>query len=161
MSQPGGWEAKLGWLGSFLAGQDAHQIEILNREAFVAVIWEPMDANRQEVRFSPEDLERPWVPYKLRPDSTSRSVLLSALGYELDAAKLNPASIVEEEDGFMVIGSMSGRYENLFLTYSELDDGGRRRLAGDRFSTADSDTTEVFVAPTPPSSPLRQRLHLP
>jgi hypothetical protein len=64
VSEPGQWEAKLGWLGSFLTGQNAHRIEILNRETFVTAAWDEPGGSRQEASFSGDDLARSWVPYK-------------------------------------------------------------------------------------------------
>src|SRR5436309_3588432 len=92
MTQPGQWETKLGWLGAFLAGQDARQVEIFNRETFVTVGWDRLDGSRQESSFSPEDLARPWAPYRQRADSFSRSALLGTLGREIDRDKLDVAS---------------------------------------------------------------------
>jgi hypothetical protein len=160
MSQPGQWETKLGWLGAFLAGQDARHVEIFNREKFVTVAWERMGASRQEAIFSPEDLARPWAPYKLRPDSTNRSVLLGALGYEIDLVELDTASILEEEDGFVVTGSINGRYENRCFLYPELDERRARLSADHDAPTTAPGATEVFVAPNEHNSPLRHRLHL-
>ncbi len=151
MSESGQWETKLGRLGVFLTGQDARHLEIFNREAFVTVGWEAVDATRKEACFSPEELARDWAPYKHPPGSTSRSSLLGALGHELDQARLDPASIVEEHDGFVVTGSIRGRYESLRFSYSEL---------GQEPGSADDDVTQPFMAPTQSKSPLRARLHL-
>jgi hypothetical protein len=160
MSQPGQWETKLGWLGAFLAGQDARHVEISNREIFVSVVWERSGAIRQECNFSPEDLTRPWAPYKQRQDSFSRSALLGALGYEIDQARLDVASILEEPDGFVVAGSINGRYENRCFSFSELGESRARLSAGHDTPTPAPGAIQTFMSPNEHNSPLRHRLHL-
>src|SRR5687767_4244451 len=100
-------------------GQDAHNVEILNRETFVTVSWRGTDGSRKEVSFGLEELVRPWVPYKRR-DSANRSARLGALGREIDRAQLEVASIHEELHGFVVTGSIAGRYENRSFPYADL-----------------------------------------
>jgi len=63
MSEPGQWEAKLGWLGAFLAGQEASHVEIFDRDRFLTVAWEQAGMGRKEASFTAEDLARPWAPY--------------------------------------------------------------------------------------------------
>ena len=159
MTQPGQWETKLGWLGAFLSGQDARHVEIFNRETFVTVVWEQKGASRQ-ASFSPEDLARPWAPYKHRPDSPSRSALLGVLGQEIDREQLDVASVLEEEDGFVVIGSISGRYEKQCFSYSELQENGAPDSARLRGSASAAGAKPGFAIPDAHTSPLRHRLHL-
>jgi hypothetical protein len=155
MSQPGEWESKLGWLGSFLTGQDAHHVEIANHDSFVAVGWDRKGSSRQAAKFSLEDLTRPWVPYKKSQASSSRSARLGALGREIDRAQLEVASIHEELHGFVVTGSIAGRYENRSFPYVDLKEL-EAQPADRRDSTADE--TEEFAAPTRRNSPLMYRL---
>ena len=152
MSQPDEWEAKLGWLGSFLAGQDAQHVEIANHDSFVMVEWEGTGSARQAAKFSLEDLARPWVPYKKRSDSLSRSARLPALGKEIDRAHIDVATIQEAALGFAVTGSIGGRYENRCFPYSDLAESSAAPNAADE--------TEELVVPTKDNSPLRHRLHL-
>jgi hypothetical protein len=152
MAQPDVWTQKLGWLGAFLAGQDARHVEILNRDTFVTVAWERPGGGRQQTKFNTEELLRPWAPYKLKEGSSSRSGLLSAVGREVDLAGIDVASIMEEDEGFLVVGSIRGRYQHVSLSYAELLDpvGASTTRAQD----------ETFVDATTRSTPLRQRLHL-
>ena len=152
MTQPDVWTQKLGWLGAFLAGQDARQVEILNRDTFVTVAWERPGGSRQQTKFNTEELLRPWAPYKLKEGSSSRSGLLSAVGREVDRAGIDVASIVEEDEGFLVLGSIQGRYQNVCFGYAELLDP----LGASATDAQD----ETFVDTTARSTPLRQRLHL-
>jgi len=151
MAEPGQWETKLGWLGGFLAGQGARHVEVVNRDSFVTVAWETADSSRKESCFSPDELGRTWAPYEQASFPSSRSALLSELGREIDQLRIDPASIVEEHDGFVVTGSIRGRYEKLSFHYSELGPDAR---------SAEDDITQPLVVPTQPNSPLRARLHL-
>src|SRR5438876_825252 len=145
MAQPDQWETKLGWLGALLAGQDARHVEIFNRETFVTVSWDRVDGSRQESSFTPEDLARPWAPYRQRSDSLSRSTLLGTLGREIDREKIDVASILEEEDGFLVTGSMSGRYQNRSFSYPELQASASRPATTQEPPATTSGPTPVFV----------------
>jgi hypothetical protein len=151
MPGPGQWETRLAWLGAYLAGQDAHEVEVINRETFLAAAWRTPDGQRTDRSFTSDELARTWTPYRLRPDCRSRCSLLDTLGREIDRLGLDPAHIMEGADGFVVTGSIGGRYESLRIPYDDL--GGDPAAPG-------QDETQPFPMPPAHHSPLRQRLHL-
>ena len=82
------------------------------------------------------------------------------LGQEIDREQLDVASVLEEEDGFVVIGSISGRYENQCFSYSELQENGAPDSARLRGSASAAGAKPGFAIPDAHTSPLRHRLHL-
>jgi hypothetical protein len=85
---------------------------------------------------------------------------LGALGHEIDQARLDMASILEEPDGFVVAGSINGRYANRSFSFSELGESRARLSGGHDAPPTATGAIQTFMAPNEHNSPLRHRLHL-
>lgn len=174
MSQPSHWETTLGQLGAFLAAQDAHHVEILDRGSFLDVSWQPAGGTPQERYFVEADFAQPRSTAWLSPASSIPAALLGTLGHEIDRVQFDVARIAEEADAFVVSGSSDGQYLSWWYPYAELR-GGNAQPGANRAEPGPSISPWMGSPPVPKSSnatpmpvasaerdkfPLRHRLQL-
>jgi len=122
-------------LGRFLDGEGASQVEIVNRESFLAVSWETTPPGAEQRSYVEQDLEglreqaREMRKGGLGNPSGSLAELLRTLGQELDGRDVDINTIVQEPDGFRVSGVADGRYmRELYETDQLLLVANQRRV---------------------------------
>src|SRR5438552_1754201 len=101
-------------LGRFLDTQGATQIEIVNKEAFLAVSWEQRARGGGQRAYQEHELEAlREQAHEMRKGGVGNPVgslaeLLRTLGQQLDNDKIEMNSITQESGGFRVSGVQNG-----------------------------------------------------
>ena len=122
-------------LGRFLDEQGASEIEIVNREAFLAVSWKQRTPGEGQRAYQEHELEALREQAReMRKGSTGNPLgalaeMLRTLGQDLDQKQVEVTTITQEAEGFRVSGTASGRYfRELYPTGSLLMNSKRRRV---------------------------------
>ncbi len=122
-------------LGRYLDSQAATQVEIVNREAFLAVSWERRARGGEQRAYQEHELNnlraqaREMRQGGVGNPAGSLAELLRTLGQELDRHQVDINTIVQEPGGFRVSGVKGGRYyRELFNTGDLLMAAKRQRV---------------------------------
>ena len=126
-------------LGLYLDQQGASEIEIVNRDAFLAVSWKQRGAGAGQRAYQEHELETlRQQAHELRKGATGNPVgalaeMLRTLGQELDGKQVEVTTITREAGGFRVSGLVAGKYfRELYPTGSLLMNSKRRRVGRGR-----------------------------
>ena len=114
-------------LGRSLDAEGATQVEVINREAFLAVSWERrLHGGGEKRAYQEHDLTalmeqaREMRKGGVGNPAGSLSELLRTLGQELDQDEVETNTIIQESDGFRVSGVQAGRHFRQLYTTGDL-----------------------------------------